>query len=80
LATEALHRVFGARWINLAELMIHADWGSQTTGKKSQQRLDDKKSRAAFLGDVIVGTVLLSVASIRCSKMNLRSRLTTSVI
>lgn len=43
LVTEALERAFGCRSVNLDELMIHTDQGSQYTGKEFQKRLVDKK-------------------------------------
>ena len=42
LVTEALERAFGCRSVNLDELMIHTDQGSQYTGKDFQKRLVDK--------------------------------------
>ncbi len=43
LVIEALERAFGCRSVNLDELMIHADQGSQYTGKEFQKRLVDKE-------------------------------------
>jgi putative transposase len=42
LVTEALERAFDCRSVNLDELMIHTDQGSQYTGKEFQKRLVDK--------------------------------------
>ena len=43
LVIEALERAFGCRSVNLDELMIHTDQGSQYTGKEFQKRLVDKE-------------------------------------
>ena len=43
LVTEALERAFGCRSVNLDELMIHTNQGSQYTGKEFQKRLVDKE-------------------------------------
>ena len=43
LVTEALERAFGCRSVNLDELMIHIDQGSQYIGKEFQKRLVDKE-------------------------------------
>jgi putative transposase len=43
LVTEALERAFGCRSVNLDELMIHTDQGSQYTSKEFQKRLVDKE-------------------------------------
>jgi putative transposase len=43
LVTEALERAFGCRSVNLDELVIHTDQGSQYTGKEFQKRLVDKE-------------------------------------
>jgi putative transposase len=43
LVTEALERAFGCRSVNLDELMMHTDQGSQYTSKEFQKRLVDKE-------------------------------------
>ena len=43
LVIEALERAFGCRSVNLDELMIHTDQGSQYTAKEFQKRLVDKE-------------------------------------
>jgi putative transposase len=43
LVIEALERAFGCRSVNLDELMINTDQGSQYTGKEFQKRLVDKE-------------------------------------
>jgi putative transposase len=43
LVTEALELAVGSRSVNLDELMIHTDQGSQYTGKEFQKRLIDKE-------------------------------------
>jgi putative transposase len=50
LVTEALDRAFGCRSVNLDELMIHTDQGSQYTGKEFQKRLVDKKIKCSMSG------------------------------
>ena len=50
LVTEALDRAFGSRSVNLDELMIHTDQGSQYTGKEFQQRLVSKKITCSMSG------------------------------
>ena len=42
LVIEALNRAIGARSVNLEQLIIHTDQGSQYTGKAFQQKLVDK--------------------------------------
>ena len=73
LVTEALERAFGCRSVNLDELMIHTDQGSQYTGKEFQKRLVERGSPIACLAKEIDGTMLLSRASLQHTKMNLRS-------
>jgi len=43
LVIEALNRAIGARSVNLEQLMIHTDQGSQYTGKAFQQKLVEKE-------------------------------------
>jgi len=50
LVTEALERAFGCRSMNLDELMIHTDQGSQYTGKEFQKRLVEKKITCSMSG------------------------------
>ena len=50
LVTEALDRAFGSRSVNLDELMIHTDQGSQYTCKELQQRLVSKKITCSMSG------------------------------
>ena len=50
LVTEALERAFGCRSVNLDDLMIHTDQGSQYTGKEFQKRLVDKKITCSMSG------------------------------
>ncbi len=48
LVTEDLDRAVGCRSVNLDELMIHTDQGSQYTGKEVQKRLVDKKIQCSM--------------------------------
>ena len=48
LVTEALERAFGCRSVNLDQLMIHTDQGSQYTGREFQQRLVDKDIKCSM--------------------------------
>jgi putative transposase len=50
LVAEVLDRAFGCRSVDLGELMIHADQGSQCTGKEYQQRLASKKITCSISG------------------------------
>lgn len=50
LVTEALERAFGSRSVNLDELMIHTDQGSQYTGKEFQACLAEKKITCSMSG------------------------------
>jgi putative transposase len=42
LVTEVLERAFGCRSVNMDEMMIHTDQGSQYTSKEFHKRLVDK--------------------------------------
>jgi putative transposase len=46
--TESLERAFGFRSVSLDELMIHADQGSQFTGKEFQKPLVDKEIKCSM--------------------------------
>ena len=73
LVTEALDRAFGCRSVNLDELMIHTDQGSQYTGKEFQKRLVDKKITCSMSGKGNCWEMLSWKASLQRSRMSLKS-------